>query len=100
MKKISILLLCSVLVCFSSLVTLGTSDKAYASGNVTVTFDLSAEGQTLSNKFSDVNVWGYDNDWLDTATGQPSNYFSTNYPFVKKVQFMTATGGCYVGYTG
>ncbi|MBP1991497.1 GH39 family glycosyl hydrolase [Paenibacillus eucommiae] len=100
MKKKLILLFCSVLVCFFSLVTSETLNKAYAAGNVTVSFDLSSDGQTLSNKFSDVNVWGYNDEWLDKATGQPANYFSTNYPFVEKVQLMAATGGCYDGFPG
>ncbi|WP_391572443.1 hypothetical protein [Cohnella sp.] len=100
MKKILNLLLCSVMVMVGIVVASETSNKAFAAGNVAVTFDLAAEGQTLSNKFTDVNVWGYGDNWLANATGQPSNYFSTNYPFVKNVQFMTATGGCYVGYSG
>jgi hypothetical protein len=58
-----------------------------------VSFDLSVQGKTVKNIFSDVNVWDFRIHWTSNAINQPANYFSTNYPFVKTVQFMTATGG-------
>ena len=53
------------------------------------TFDLSLQTKTIKNVFSDVNLWALPGQNFD----QPADYFSTNYPFVKRVQFMTATGG-------
>jgi len=58
-----------------------------------VSFDLAVQGRIIKNIFSDVNVWDFRGDWTTKASIQPVNYFSTNYPFVKTVQFMTATGG-------
>lgn len=58
-----------------------------------ISFDLSVQEKTVKNIFSDVNVWDFRTQWTSKADNLPANYFSNNYPFVKTVQFMTATGG-------
>ena len=58
-----------------------------------ISIDLSIQSQVIKNIFSDVNVWDFRTDWLNKANDLPRNYFSTNYPFLKTIQFMTATGG-------
>ncbi|MBB6670108.1 discoidin domain-containing protein [Cohnella nanjingensis] len=97
--KRGISLLCCSLALFGSL-TLSPSGKTFAASGPTLSFDLSAQGKTIHNTFSDINAWDYEIDWTTKAAGQPSNTFATQYPFVKNVQFMTATGGCYVGFPG
>lgn len=84
----------------SSLMAVFPQDQAYAAGGPALSFDLTAQGGTIQNKFSDINAWDYEIDWTTKAAGKPSNYFETNYPFVENVQFMTATGGCYIGFPG
>ncbi|HET7118639.1 MAG TPA: hypothetical protein VFI29_19240 [Hanamia sp.] len=58
-----------------------------------ISIDLSIQSQAIKNIFSDVNVWDFKTDGLNNAHDLPRNYFSTNYPFLKTIQFMTATGG-------
>lgn len=61
---------------------------------VSVKVDLTGSGQLIKNKFSDINQWDMAMDWIsEKASGQPENYIKENYPFVKRVQLMTATGG-------
>ncbi|GGD93460.1 GH39 family glycosyl hydrolase [Paenibacillus nasutitermitis] len=55
--------------------------------------NLSEPGRTLENKFTDLNQWELGMDWLTTAGDQPEDYIRTNYPFVKRIQLMTSTGG-------
>ena len=52
-------------------------------------FDLSSQEKTIKNVFSDINLWALPGQTFD----QSADYFSSNYPFVKRVQLMTATGG-------
>lgn len=73
--------------------------KTYAANSVSV--DLANQSEVIGDKFSDLNVWSYAMHWSDTeADAQSNGFFATNYPFIKTVHFMTATGGCYVGYSG
>jgi hypothetical protein len=58
-----------------------------------LTFDLAARGKTIGNKFSDINVWALDPAWTEGAAGWPKDYFHKNFPFVRRVQLMAATGG-------
>jgi hypothetical protein len=58
-----------------------------------ISIDLSAQSKEIKNIFSDVNCWNFRDDWTARALNQPSTYFRANYPFVKRIQFMTATGG-------
>lgn len=61
---------------------------------VSIKVNLSELGQTMENKFSDINQWDLSMDWLSKkASEQPEDYMKENYPFVKRVQLMTATGG-------
>lgn len=52
-----------------------------------------SEGKLITNKVSDVNVWNYSGVWTGKASEQPEDYFKSRYPYVKRIQFMTATGG-------
>jgi len=99
MMKKKLASLCSALLLSSTLlVALPPSGTAYAADDARLTFDLSAQGQTITNKFSDINAWDYEIDWTTRAEGKAASFFADQYPFVKNVQFMTATGGCYVGF--
>ncbi|MCU6708805.1 discoidin domain-containing protein [Paenibacillus sp. J5C_2022] len=100
MRKTLACLCCTLVVSGSTLMAVSPQDKVYADGGPALSFDLSAQGQAIENKFSDINAWDYEIDWTTKAAGQPSDYFETHYPFVKNVQFMTATGGCYIGFPG
>ncbi len=43
----------------------------------------------IGNKFSNINLWSY----AGFLKAYPAGYFETVLPFVKEIQFMTATGG-------
>ncbi len=89
----------ALLVSSTALAMIPPSNKAFAAAeSSTITFDLSALGATITNKFSDINAWDYEIDWTGKAEGRAANFFADQYPFVKNVQFMTATGGCYEGF--
>jgi hypothetical protein len=61
---------------------------------VSVKVNFAGSGQLIKNKFTDINQWDMAMDWIsEKASGQPENYMKENYPFVKRVQLMTATGG-------
>jgi hypothetical protein len=60
---------------------------------VHVQVDLSGLDQTLENKFTDLNQWELGMDWLSSALVHSEEYMRTKYPFVKRVQLMSATGG-------
>jgi hypothetical protein len=63
-------------------------------GTVQLTVDLSKPSpQQIPNVFSDLNFWDFRHDWLAKAADKPADYFATQFPFVKQIQFMTATGG-------
>lgn len=68
-------------------------ERADAAGTVKINVNLAAQGPVMQNKHSMINVWDFRIHWTSQAAGQPSNYFASHYPFVKNVQFMTATGG-------
>jgi len=96
-RTLSVWLVCAMVV---SMWLLPSPPVANAAGNVTIAADLTKlSSETLENKFISTQ-WYYETDWTTAASGQPSNYFATNYPHTKTVQLMTATGGCYTGYTG
>ncbi len=59
----------------------------------TLTFDLAVQSGTIRNIFSDINLWDFREDWLGAGDAYPADYFARNYPFVKRIQLMTATGG-------
>lgn len=46
--------------------------------------------QVIGNKLSNMNMWNYNMFWKDAF---PAGHFAQTYPFVKEMQFMTATGG-------
>ena len=58
-----------------------------------MTFDLAARGKTITDKFSDINMWEVDRIWTEQAAEQPRDYFAANFPFVRRIQLMAATGG-------
>lgn len=59
----------------------------------TLSFDLSSTGITIKNIYSDINVWDFRQNWGQKASDQPAGYFRENFPFIKTIQIMTATGG-------
>ena len=74
--------------------TAGQSINTEPKNTVSINVKLSELGQTMENKFSDINQWDMAMDWTtEKASGQPENYMREKYPFVKRVQLMTATGG-------
>ena len=75
------------------LMTVLTGPAVFAAAAVNITVDMSAGGKTITNKFSDINMWMIDRTWLRTAETYPDDYFSANFPFVERVQLMAATGG-------
>lgn len=75
------------------LVALATARPALAAEPVGLAFDLGARGKTITNKFSDINMWSVDKTWTEAAAGQPKDHFRRNFPFVQRVQLMAATGG-------
>lgn len=56
-------------------------------------FDLDDRGKTIANKFSVLNSWLYKGEWTTAPSGYPDDYISSNFPFIERVHFMTATGG-------
>src|SRR5208283_3617526 len=72
---------------------LGSALPAMGAEPVGVTYDLAARGKTITDKFSDINMWEIDRMWLEQAAELPKDYFAANYPFVRRIQLMSATGG-------
>jgi hypothetical protein len=62
-------------------------------GGVTLTTTLRTGGTLIKNQFSALNYWDFRWDWLDKAEGSAPDYFKKNYPFIKEIIFMMATGG-------
>jgi len=60
---------------------------------ITINFDFRNREDPIKDLYSTINQWDYSLNWTDAATMQPDNYFKINYPFVKRVEFMIATGG-------
>ncbi|WP_372630978.1 hypothetical protein [Cohnella sp.] len=71
-----------------------TETRSQAPENsVSVQVNLAELDQTIENKFSDLSQWELGMDWLSSAFAQSEDYMRTKYPFVKRVQLMSATGG-------
>lgn len=68
-------------------------EKTDKEQNLTLTFDLNNRSGKIKNIFSDINLWEFREDWLKTSEAYAADHFAKNYPFVKNIQFMTATGG-------
>ncbi|WP_185602125.1 GH39 family glycosyl hydrolase [Paenibacillus sp. 598K] len=71
----------------------GTGAMQAGEDSVAVTVDLSRTGPLLTNKFSDLSQWELGMDWLSEALAQSEDYMRTRYPFVRRVQLMSASGG-------
>ena len=57
----------------------------------TLIFDLGKAGKVIGDKFSDLNIWQMQGGW---SNAQPDpTQFAARYPFAKRLQIMTATGG-------
>ena len=82
-----------MIVPIALLSVLGSALPATGGEPVGVTFDLAARGKTITDKFSDINMWEIDRIWLEQAAEQPRDYFAANFPFVRRIQLMAATGG-------
>jgi len=57
----------------------------------TLAFDLEKAGEVIGNKFSDINIWQMQGRWSDIQP-DPAQ-FAGRYPFARRLQIMTATGG-------
>ena len=60
---------------------------------IQIKIDPSISTTVVKNIYSDMNMWDFKTYWTTAAESMPDDYFKTKYPFVKTVQFMTATGG-------
>lgn len=60
---------------------------------ILIKIDPNISGNVVKNIYSDLNMWDFKSYWTTTAESMPDDFFKTKYPFVKTVQFMTATGG-------
>lgn len=61
---------------------------------VNITVDVAKPaGQKIRNIFSDLNFWDFRFEWAAKGEDKPAGFFKENYPFVRHVQIMTATGG-------
>jgi hypothetical protein len=73
--------------------TTATEAPEAPAADTVVTIDLAQTGKEIHNKLSDINMWMFQRSWLDTPLGFPSDFFAKTMPFVRRVQFMQATGG-------
>ena len=85
--------LLTVIMITSLQALVGPNAHTLAAESVNMTFDLTATGKTITNKFSDINVWSIGRMWTDESAGWPRDHFSGTFPFVRRVQLMAATGG-------
>jgi len=74
--------------------------KTTADAGIRLSFDMNAQGQLITSKFYDLSAWDLNEHWTSQADKQDASYMSSCYPFLKRVQLMIATGGCYIGYPG
>ncbi|MFD3308627.1 hypothetical protein [Streptomyces sp. NPDC058656] len=92
---------CVVAMLTLSAGAVGTAPAAPAPPpGTTISADLVHQGKRIDEKYTDLTVYNYNKDWTTAADSLPSDYYAKHYPEVKRVQLMTATGGCYVGYPG
>ncbi len=93
MKKIFI----RIIILFVGIVLIkckGIDDKVESiePKGASISFVYSQQGEIIKNIFSDVNVWDLEH-WFREDKYVPDDYFATNFPAIKTVQFMCATGG-------
>jgi len=69
-----------------------TTPESQDAEPVGMTFDLAVTGKTITNKFSDINSWGF-GVWAGVAADWPKGHLAKEFPFVRRVQLMAATGG-------
>gem|GEM_PF-302682 len=93
LKTISIMTASLFLIPLLSTVSPIFAAKASSAGSMTFTYDFNNTGEPVKDVFSTLNQWDYGWYWTYFADDQPGNYFSENYPFVKTVELMVATGG-------
>ncbi|MFD0713988.1 hypothetical protein [Paenibacillus sp. GCM10027626] len=100
MSKRKLSLFFAVFLWISSMTFGSFANTIHAAGQVKLIFNLNAQGQEITNKFYDLSAWDLNEHWTAQADGQAANALSARYPFLKRVQLMIATGGCYIGYPG
>lgn len=61
--------------------------------NIEMIFNFNNTEKPIKDIFSTINQWDYGWQWTHFADNQSEKYFSENYPFVKTVELMVATGG-------
>ncbi|MFD3308628.1 hypothetical protein [Streptomyces sp. NPDC058656] len=104
MKVLRKVVTCAVAMLIVSAGTVGSAPAAPADSadrpGTTIRADLARQGARIDDKYTDLTVWDYNGSWTTAADSMPSDYYAKHYPEVKRVQLMTATGGCYDGYPG
>lgn len=74
---------------------------ASADTPLVINADMTAEGERLNERMDTLNAWdraAYPSDWTTASAQAPDGTMSTQYPFLRYVELMTATGGCYPTY--
>lgn len=88
--------ICCILLSLILFVPTVALPEARAAGTSSLSFDLNNLGKTITNKFSeavdyDLNWWK--DDSVIPNSVMPADYFATQFPYVKYVQLIAATGG-------
>lgn len=82
-----------IILSLGLLVTLLNTLASFAAEPINIAIDIASTGKIITNKFSDINMWAIDKNWLETADSYPKDYFKKAFPFVERIQLMAATGG-------
>lgn len=69
------------------------SAKSSGENIARIEVEMSDMSAPIKNIFSDVNVWDLTGYWMGNAEHTATDFFRQHFPFVKNIQFMTATGG-------
>jgi hypothetical protein len=95
LKRKLLSLLLATCLC-SSVIIPFISTTVFAEGTTTITVDPSKQGNTVGALSENMACWSLNSYWTTVAASQPANYFSQNYPSIKRIELFSATGG---GYT-
>jgi hypothetical protein len=71
----------------------GIGNNNKVNTNIDFYIDLLQQGDKIANIISNMNMWDFHSDWLESAQHQSADYFKKNMPFIKYIHFMQATGG-------
>lgn len=91
MPNVLLMLMFLFIGCEAELPNNGTSIES--TSELIITIDPTNSLAPVKNIFSDMNMWDFRTYWTTRAETMPDDFFQTKYPFVERIQFMTATGG-------